>query len=124
MAVRVPLVEQIRARLMERIERVRALIPAIPRIPFAGRREYALTAEKAKRPLAGEIVGAGKWIDWALKRVEQVTAMIAERRPRIIETVTAKLEAWRPGAKIAEVIPEVKVGERTPTPGARKYKLK
>jgi len=108
LAARIPIVERLRARIEEIMRVVRV------RVPLLGERKFKLTAEE------GQVVGGGALIQLARQKVEAITTQILERRPKIIETTLKAIEEWRPGERVAKIVPPPGEGA---APG-RKYKLK
>jgi len=93
-------VEQVRSRVRELLERVRT------------RRLLG----QATAPTTGPLIGGGRIIQTVSESIDRVIAMAKERRPNIIPMVLERLRTYEPGAKVRELI----VPTTTPPPTERK----
>lgn len=55
---------------------------------------------------AGGMIGGGKLIDMARKRVETMTSRAKTRKPGVVPALTEALERWQPGQRLRELLPQ------------------
>lgn len=110
----IPLVEQLRARIRETVERVRKRLPLL-----AGETGILRTSEGQ---IAGGLIGGGKLIETVTKSVDEFLMRIKERRPNIVPYVLEKMRTYEPGKRIKEVLP-TPTATPAPTPVEEKKKV-
>lgn len=106
--LRLPALEELRKRLSERMESIRARVPILS----AEQRSGLLRGEGLKP----QVIGQGKIIEAVSQTVDKLVQTIKEKRPNIIPTVLERIKTFEPGKRIKELLPPIGEGVAGPTP--------
>lgn len=116
------MIEDVRRRLMERMQEVRARVPML-------REGSLLRGGSIRGQIVPGLIGGGKVIETISQSVDRLIAMAKERRPNIIPTVLERVRTFEPGKRVREFIPTTggpapTTGAPPPTPSERKRLLR
>lgn len=101
----VPIIEEVRKNILERVEKIRGRI--------------GMLGESKEIPslLRGQVqVGGGKILEKAMSRVDQVTARISQIRPNILPQVVERLKTYEPGKRVMQLLPGAPAALPPPSP--------
>jgi hypothetical protein len=103
------LIDLLRKRMEELREALRI------RRPLAGQTISLRESTPLRGEVLGGVIGKGKVIEQVSKTLDELTARIKERKPEILPTVIERIEKWRPGTRVKELVPKVPTATTTTT---------